>query len=81
MEEMWEQWLIQDGKCKLTGKKLLLHTRKGNNTTASLDRIDSSKGYTKDNIQWIHKDIQRMKTNFDNEYFIEICKKVSEWHN
>ena len=81
MEEMWEQWLIQDGKCKLTGKELLLHASKGNNTTASLERIDSSKGYTKDNIQWIHKDIQRMKTNFDNEYFIEICKKVSEWHN
>ena len=47
-------------------------------TTASLDRIDSSKGYTTDNIQWVHKDINIMKNDYGNDYFIEICKKVAK---
>lgn len=78
IEEMWQQWLMQEGKCKLTGEQLLLHTCKGNNTTASLDRIDSSRGYTKNNIQWVHKDIQKMKTDFNNEFFIKMCHKVAK---
>lgn len=44
---------------------------------ASLDRIDSSKEYTKDNIAWIHKDIQRMKSDFPIEYFIQTCNKIT----
>ncbi len=46
--------------------------------TASLDRIDSTKGYTLDNIQWIHKDLNKMKMNFANDYFIKTCKLVAE---
>jgi len=45
--------------------------------TASLDRIDSSKGYVKGNLQWVHKDINMMKNHYNQKYFIEICKKVA----
>ncbi len=45
--------------------------------TASLDRIDSSRGYTLDNIQWVHKDLNKMKTNYPNDYFIKMCKYVA----
>lgn len=45
-------------------------------TTASLDRIDSSKGYTKDNVQWLHKDINRMKLEFTVERFVYLCRKI-----
>jgi len=45
-------------------------------TTASLDRIDSTKGYTLDNIQWVHKTLNRLKMNLDNQEFIEWCKKL-----
>ena len=48
--------------------------------TASLDRIDSTRGYTVDNIQWIHKDLNRMKWNLPNDYFINICTLVAN-HN
>jgi hypothetical protein len=53
-------------------------TDKLNLTTASLDRIDSSKGYIEGNVQWIHKHINKMKNNFNESYFIEICKKISQ---
>lgn len=52
---MWELFLKQRGKCALTGEDLKLGYK--NNQTASLDRIDNSIGYEKNNIQWVHKDI------------------------
>ena len=44
----------------------------------SLDRIDSSKGYTKDNIQWIHKDINKMKQTFTNSELINWATLISK---
>ena len=65
--------LIQSQKfqCYLSGITISVDYK-----TASLDRIDSSKGYIKNNIAWCHKDINRIKSNFSNEYFIDICTKV-----
>lgn len=45
--------------------------------TASLDRIDSLKGYTLDNVQWIHKDLNYMKCDYEENEYIEWCKKVA----
>ena len=72
----------QDSKCAISGLELILETSlcrgKGkSNITASLDRIDSSKGYIKGNVQWVHKHINIMKNKFDNNYFIEICKQIA----
>ena len=41
--------------------------------TASVDRIDSSKGYIADNIQILHKDINVMKWDFTQDYFLHLC--------
>lgn len=46
--------------------------------TASLDRIDSSKGYVEGNVHWVHKDINIMKWDFPLETFIKMCKFVAE---
>lgn len=48
--------------------------------TASLDRIDSSKGYILGNIQLVYRDINRMKSDFEQAYFINICKLISTNH-
>ena len=45
--------------------------------SASLDRIDSDDYYHKNNIQWIHKDIQCMKWNKSEEEFIKWCKIIT----
>lgn len=70
----------QDNACALSGLTISLGDRR--NRTASIDRIDSNKGYTEDNVQWVHKDVNTMKTNFDQKYFLALCKAI-DWqqHN
>ena len=65
---------IYTGFCNLTDQ---LISTKYNKTTASLDRIDSKKAYTVDNIQWVHKDINMLKNKYDQEYFIHMCTLVA----
>lgn len=79
--DAWKQYVKQDGACALSGIKLVLsksYATESNNrevtTTASLDRIDSSKGYIKGNIQWIHKELQRLKWDKSIDSFYESCK-------
>lgn len=74
----------QENKCALSGISIriaLSHKEhRAGKTTASLDRIDSSKGYTKENVQWVHKDINIIKQSYTDEYFISMCKAVAA-HN
>jgi hypothetical protein len=78
MEQAWNLFLEQDRKCALSGIELIFpKVSKDKNWTASLDRIDSSKGYVLGNVQWVHKDINIMKNRFDNQYFIEMCKLIA----
>lgn len=60
----------QNGKCIISGLDISL------GINASLDRKDSSKGYVKGNVQWVHKDINMIKGSFSQEYFIEVCANV-----
>ncbi len=84
-EDLMALWDKQDGRCALTGQplcistKIVKHAPDYENTTASLDRIDSSLGYTKDNIQWVHKEINRFKNNYSMEQFKSMCKLVTDY--
>ncbi len=84
IQEAWELFEKQKRKCYLTQQSIILcPSRKDimkGKQTASLDRIDSSKGYTIDNVQWIHKDLNTMKWDFSQEHFINMCKMVAK-HN
>lgn len=81
-KETFDLLVKQNFKCALSGLDLYMaknaseHSEK--KTTASLDRIDSNKPYTLDNIQWVHKDINMMKHIFDENYFLYLCHKVVE---
>lgn len=85
IEEAWSLFLLQEGKCALSGVEIhlaettdeLLYQRKN---TASLDRIDSKKGYVKGNVQWVHKDVNTMKWDADQSNFIYWCKMIAQ-HN
>lgn len=48
---------------------------------ASLDRIDSTKGYTKDNIRVISYMANRMKSNATEEQLIAFAKGVLDVHS
>jgi hypothetical protein len=43
-----------------------------------LDRIDSSKGYTIDNVQWVHKIVNIMKHDVEEKEFFNWCKLITE---
>ena len=79
-EECFILLQTQEFKCALSGIDIYLSKCAAehleNKTTASLDRIDNSKGYIIDNIQWVHKDINLMKRTLNEEYFIKLCNDV-----
>ena len=75
-KDIWEIYLLQNKKCALTGLDIEFITNydKSANSTASIDRIDSNKDYTRDNIQIVHKRINLMKSWLDIEEFLYLCK-------
>jgi len=74
----WDLFLKQDRKCKFSGIVLTFpKTQKDRaSATASIDRIDSKKGYVKGNIQWVHKYVNRMKLDKTDDEFIEMCRMI-----
>lgn len=83
IEEAWNLFISQERKCALSG--VLLTMGKGAYSskcyeppTASLDRIDSTKGYEVDNVQWIHKNINPMKMAMDETAFKEWCCLIAD---
>lgn len=65
IEDAWTQYELQNRRCALSGVPIVFGISR--QFTASLDRIDSNKGYTKDNIQWVHKTINRMKGSLPDD--------------
>jgi hypothetical protein len=79
VKDIYDLYIQQNKKCNLTGVELNFGYNK--NTNASLDRIDSEKGYTKDNIQLVHKKINMMKHILPQEEFVSWCKLVVDHNN
>lgn len=73
-QHVWELFLKQNRKCAFSGESLSFDSP----TTASLDRKDSSKGYTKGNLQWVHKRLNLMKMALPDLEFIKWCKAVAD---
>lgn len=81
-EFAWNLYEKQDRKCAISNLDISfsnIYTKVGDNT-ASLDRIDCSKPYTEDNVQWIHKKINFMKHIMTNEELIQICHTISDYN-
>ena len=77
LEEMLEVWNKQEGKCVYSKVKLEPSKYKQANDqiyTLSVDRINSSKGYTKDNIQFISIAMNHMKNNMSHEETIKLIE-------
>lgn len=82
IQQMWELFLTQNKKCALSGVELEFASnfnRDLSRNTASLDRIDSTKGYVINNVQWIHKEINVMKMQMSESKFIEWCNLISNY--
>lgn len=80
LEDILEQYNKQNGLCALSGIKMLLpeHTKdfKKDPRQMSIDRIDSFKGYTKDNIQLVCISLNYAKNHFTNDQFINFLEEL-----
>lgn len=75
-------WEKQKGKCAITGYDMTFDFYKGRvNSNVSLDRIDSSKGYTKDNVQLVCMAANQMKNDLAMDELINICQDIINYNN
>jgi hypothetical protein len=81
LKELWEE---QGGICPISGVKMKLYKNsvewskdKGNPYKPSLDRIDSSIGYVKGNVQFVCYIANMAKQSWLDETLIEFCKFVA----
>lgn len=81
IEDAWDLFIKQEALCALSGIPITVKEEIEGYRTASLDRVDSSKPYTQGNVQWVHKDINLMKNKFDQDYFLQMCKLITERSN
>lgn len=80
IEYIWNLFLKQDRKCAYTGEVLKFSKNKNDSSkTASLDRIDSSKGYIEGNVIWCHKKINILKMNIPLDEFYMLCTAVNNY--
>lgn len=80
VEYLHEIWIKQNKKCPYSGIEITF-TRieeEFKYKTASLDRIDSSKGYIEGNVQWTTKQVNFMKQNLSDEDFLNLVTKIYE---
>lgn len=70
IEYLWNLFVAQKQMCAITGD-YMQNIRK-----ASLDRIDSSKGYIEGNVQWVTKQANLSKHIMTMNELYEFCKKV-----
>jgi hypothetical protein len=79
---LWDLFLKQNRKCALSGIEIVFPkawgARSKTQITASLDRVDSNKGYVIGNVQWVHKQINTMKMNMSDIEFINLCRMVTK---
>lgn len=76
IKRAWAIFEEQNRTCALSGRPLHMGDRKNKNRTASLDRIDSKLGYVEGNIQWVHKDFNKMKWDMSMSNFLKACAAV-----
>ena len=80
IKDVWELYLKQNRKCALSGIPIGFDLKNESNTTASLDRIDSNRGYIMNNVQWVHKDVNQMKSDRSEHDFLEWIKKIHNYN-
>ena len=80
LDDLKEQWEKQKGICPYTGIALKLPQARKRQLMfemASLDRIDSSKLYEKNNVVFVSTPINLMKNSMTEEETVAYCKKIA----
>lgn len=72
-------WRKQGGKCYYTGMEL---TFDGNRrpSALSIDRVDSSLGYTQENVVLCSRVVNEMKSNMGVDELVELSRRIVDIH-
>lgn len=73
-EFLEEKFTEQCGLCFYS--KLPMTKNVGKSNTASVDRIQASKGYTRDNVVLCCDSVNSMKNSMSYETFVELCENI-----
>ena len=78
LEELWNK---QKSSCALSGVPITLRkfNEKSFPSTASLDRIDSSKGYIRGNVQFVAYSINLAKNSFRNQQIVNFINQIKSY--
>jgi hypothetical protein len=67
----------QQGRCALSGVEMTYKAGSGRvNTNISIDRIDSSIGYVRGNVQFVCDVVNRMKQDLPQKELLMWCKRI-----
>lgn len=84
-EYLWDLFRNQNKTCALSGLPISLSTKTKQGSpdyslfTASLDRIDNTIGYVEGNVQWVHKELKRLRGSYSITDFVELCILVADY--
>jgi len=78
-KDLYNQIVKQSFKCYYSGVELNVVDIFKRDSNGSIDRIDSDKDYTVDNIHWVYKPINIMKNELNSDVFIEMCDLISNF--
>jgi hypothetical protein len=79
IEEAWDKYNEQESRCALTDRKICLtgYPYCKEKTTAVLSLLEPSKGFIKDNIVWLHKDVEHIKRDLSLDKLYELAKEIA----
>lgn len=72
--EVYDCLVRQGFRCVYSNRLISFKDR-----SASVDRIDASRGYTIDNIQIVHIDVNMMKMARSHEAFLALVHQLNSW--
>lgn len=77
MDDMRDLWISQNGKCAISGIDMTYELQMGRvPTNISIDKIDRTKGYTKDNVQLVCMACNQIKSDMSEEDMYNFCKSI-----
>ena len=73
---MFQMWLKQDGYCAVSGIKMIWGGGKAGPINMSIDRIDQSRGYYKDNVRLVCHSINSFRGQMSDTDMLKIALQL-----
>lgn len=76
LDELMDMWSAQDGRCVVSGLVMTWRQGKTQPMSISIDRIDSSVGYTKDNVRLVCYQVNAFKNRWTDEQMFTMALAI-----